>query len=221
VAQGNEDFDSEDLLAYELGFRANPSPALSFDLALFYNEYDNLRTIEASAPRLAPDGPYLVFATPFANKASGNLYGLELAAEWLVRPGWRLASAYGFAEADLSADRDSVDISNDAFAETLPRHQLSLRSMMNLGPHMDLDVWVRYVDGASGFRQAGQLARPQIEEYWDLDVRLAWRPRKGVELALVGQNLLQDSRLEGNQEILAVADSEAERGVYGTVKLEF
>lgn len=35
---------SEELIAYELGYRAQPSERFSWDVALFYNVYENLRS---------------------------------------------------------------------------------------------------------------------------------------------------------------------------------
>ena len=221
VSQGNNDFETEELLAYEVGFRINPQPTLSLDLALFFNEYDNLRSVEASLPQMADDGPYLVLESPMANKGHGSVYGLELAADWLVRKDWRLALAYSFAEADLKTDADSVDRYNALLEENLPRHQLSLRSLKNLRPDIDFDLWLRYVDESYTMRPDAFFGSATIDGYWDLDLRLAWRPVKRIELALVGQNLLQDSRFEGTQESFSAADSEVQRGVYGTVKIDF
>ena len=38
---GNEDFDVEELIAYEAGYRLQPGFNLSLDLAVFYNDYDD------------------------------------------------------------------------------------------------------------------------------------------------------------------------------------
>src|SRR4029078_10786616 len=42
----NREFGSESLLAYELGYRIQPTTYLSFDLAGYYNDYSNLRSVE-------------------------------------------------------------------------------------------------------------------------------------------------------------------------------
>ena len=42
----NPDFESETLVAYELGYRIKATSDLSFDLAGYYNDYDNLRSVE-------------------------------------------------------------------------------------------------------------------------------------------------------------------------------
>jgi iron complex outermembrane receptor protein len=112
-------------------------------------------------------------------------------------------------------------MTNALFEDNLPRHQLSLRSLMNLRPDLDFDVWIRYVDESYIIRYDSLFRITAIDDYWDLDLRLAWRPSKGVELSLVGQNLLQDSRLEGSLELYSATSSEVQRGVYGTVKIDF
>ena len=49
---GNEDFSSEELIAYEAGYRWQTSLDLSLDLSVFYNDYDDIYTIGSvsSAP---------------------------------------------------------------------------------------------------------------------------------------------------------------------------
>src|SRR6266851_4960069 len=47
---GSHQFNSEDLLAYELGYRVQATSNLSLDIATFYNNYSNLRTAEPGAP---------------------------------------------------------------------------------------------------------------------------------------------------------------------------
>ena len=46
----NPDFESEELIAYELGYRVKPANNLSFDLAVYYNDYDNIRSVEPQSP---------------------------------------------------------------------------------------------------------------------------------------------------------------------------
>src|SRR6185436_3786694 len=37
-------FDSENVIAYELGYRVNPAENISFSVSAFYNEYTDLRS---------------------------------------------------------------------------------------------------------------------------------------------------------------------------------
>ena len=47
-----DDFDSEELLAYEVGYRWQPLDVLAFDLALFHNRYEGLASLEFGTPTL-------------------------------------------------------------------------------------------------------------------------------------------------------------------------
>jgi iron complex outermembrane recepter protein len=82
-----------------------------------------------------------------------------------------------------------------------------MRSAWDLRENLEFDMMVRYVD---------RLASDRVPSYISMDLRLAYRPRKHVELALVGQNLLQDHHLE-QQSSTFVQATEVPRGVYGTV----
>src|SRR5882757_1888484 len=47
---GSHQFHSEDLLAYEFGYRMQATSNLSLDIATFYNRYSNLRSAEPGTP---------------------------------------------------------------------------------------------------------------------------------------------------------------------------
>ena len=77
--------------------------------------------------------------------------------------------------------------------------------------------WARYV----GDNRYALVTGPVfIPAYATLDVHLAWRPVRGVELSLVGQNLLQQRHLETISDQSA-AQHEMERSVYGKVAWAF
>ena len=48
--RGDPTFHSEEIIAYELGYRWEPNPKLSFDLATFYNVYHDLSIYTAGTP---------------------------------------------------------------------------------------------------------------------------------------------------------------------------
>jgi len=62
--------------------------------------------------------------------------------------------------------------------------------------------------------------RTEIDSYFTLDLRLAWRPNDKVEIALVGQNLLDDEHPEFVQESFTMP-TEVECGVYGKITWKF
>lgn len=205
VILGNPELQSEELLAFELGYRASPAAGLSFDIAGFYNLYKKLRDGMPGAPEFATSGPSrLIVAVDPKDKHQGRAYGFELAADWEVSDWWRLKAAYSLV--NVTADDYTREAGN------APLHQASLRSMMDLGGGWEFDLWPRYVDNLSAF---------SIDSYISLDARLAWRPSANIELSLVGQNLLDSRRNEFEPEFLPMTATQNERGVYGKLTMRF
>src|SRR5437879_4767084 len=89
---GSHQFQSEDLLAYELGYRVQATSSLSADIATFYNNYSNLRTAEPGAPFIEGSPAPTDIVVPFVagNKMSGGTYGVELFVDWKIVAKWRL-----------------------------------------------------------------------------------------------------------------------------------
>ena len=89
---GNEDFDSEEAVTWEGGWRAQLLPALSADLSLYYAWYDRLRSVNLLAPTV--EGGFIVQPAEVANDARGHAYGGTLTATWHPRPSLRLLGSY-------------------------------------------------------------------------------------------------------------------------------
>lgn len=211
--RGNSNFQSEELFAYELGYRLRPMDRLTFDLAGYYNHYNKLRSstdIANTEPTLAfgAEGPFLRSTLDLNNNMSADIYGVELALEWQPRDWWRLKGAYSFAEMKTNQGATLTEAQN----QSLPQHQFSVRSGMNLRKNIEADLWLRYVDG---FDNGG------VPSYFTMDLKLAWRPVKNLELALVGQNLLENRHREFRPEQFSTQVFEVERSVYGKVTWQF
>ncbi|GLI38940.1 TonB-dependent receptor [Geobacter hydrogenophilus] len=207
---GSRDFKSEDVIAYELGYRVAPAEHFSVDIATFYDNFSRLRTLEFGTPYLeVSPSPHLVLPGITSNKMHGESYGVEVAADWLALEWWRLHAAYSFLEMQMRLDPDSNSLFYLGFTQgTSPRHQGSLRSSMELGRSVELDVWVRYVDRLPEF---------DIDRYVTLDARLAWKPTRNLELSLVGRNLTDSHHPEFNSAIISTAPTEVERSYYGKI----
>ena len=84
---GNDSFDPEEVDTLEIGYRSQPSQAVTFSVAVFYNVYDNLRTIEpASATEFLP--------LRWDNRMEGSTYGMEAWGKWQVTDWWRLSPGF-------------------------------------------------------------------------------------------------------------------------------
>src|SRR5467141_3426802 len=122
---GSHQFQSEDLLAYELGYRVQVTSSLSADIAMFYNNYSNLRTAEPGAPFLEGSPVPTDIVVPFVagNKMSGGTYGVELFTDWRVVPKWRLVGSYSYLQMNIRKNANSLDPTNDSPNGSSPRHQ--------------------------------------------------------------------------------------------------
>jgi iron complex outermembrane receptor protein len=214
VLLGSPSFDSEKLLAYEIGYRTELQRRVFFDIAGFYNHYTDLRTLEPAQPfvEAKPGPPHLVFPSTAQNLMQGDSFGAEAAVTWRATDWWQLRPAYSFQEIQLQLQPGSKDTSSLSLARTSPRHQVTLLSRLDLGPNVDFDSNLRFVD---------TLPSLGIASYLELDLRLAWRPRNDLELSLVGQNLLQAHHLEFSRTFVDEQRTEVDRGFYGKVTWRF
>lgn len=166
---GNDDFESEELIAYEGGVRTLLSERASLDLALFYNDYDDLHFEE-----------FVPSTTQFllTNEAEGHAWGAELAADVKPSDSWTLRSAYSFARGHYESKADGSTLGTD---EYYPQHQFNVRSYTDLGSNWELDGAVYMVE------KMGPAF--DIAEYWRVDARLGWRPTPALELYFGVQSL--------------------------------
>ena len=192
-------FDSEKVIAYELGYRWKIHKRLSTDLALFYNQYDDLRSIDPSAS--------LVVFT-LGNRRTGEAYGVEFAPAWQVVDWWRLQAAYSYLQIQIHHDTP-LDPPDEGRS---PHHQFSFRSVMDLPGNVQFDSVVRYVDS---------LPAMNIPSYLALDLRVAWWPTKNLEIAIIGRDLLDNRHPEFRSSSVATLATEVERSVFGKITWRF
>lgn len=198
---GNKNFDSEELTAYEIGYRADPTAKLSFSVSTFYNVYDKLRSVE-----LSPGG---TLPLTLGNKIRGNTYGVEIWGNYRINDWWRLSAGYNYIKKDLEQASDSADTTTIAGSEVDPRYQFSLRSSMNLPYNTELDLTLRSIGG---------LSSTDVPSYTELDARLGWKVAKGVNLSVSGYNLLDSEHPEFGS---PATRSEFRRSVYMEVTWQF
>ena len=198
---GNQELESEILHAFEGGYRVTPFPQLSIDIAAFYNLYDELR------------GSRAVSATSFqfVNNKSARNYGMEVASTLTPWEWWTLKGTYSYHEMNVSLETGVTQLP-DTLDGGSPRHQASLRSMVSLPRDIEFDTWLRFVDELPSFN---------IPSYLELDARVGWHPLEGVEMALVGQNLLDKQHPEMGPTFLKTQMTEVQRAVYGKITLTF
>lgn len=210
---GDRDFKSEELIAYELGYRVQPHRNLSLDFAGFVNTYDSLQTFERGAPfpEGSPAPPHLVIPTIRSNKMTGETCGGEAVATWQAQKWWRLSGTYSFLSMQLHTDPGSTDAAAEAPEGQSPRNQFMLRSLMDLPHNIELDCTLRYVD---------RLPDIKVPSYLEADVRVGWKPTKKLELSIVGQNLFDNQHPEFNRGAV-FPSTEVQRSAYFKLTLKF
>jgi len=172
---GNNNFESETVLAYEAGYRVRPVDRLTLSLASFYNDYAHLRSLNQLTPT-----SFII-----ANGFQGQTWGAELSGTYQATEWWRLRGGYTYLNKLLWSHNPVVNPSvregND------PENQFLIQSIMNLPAHFQLDVVGRYVD---------TLANPHVPSYISFDARIAWWWKDTLEISIVGQNLWDNQHPE-------------------------
>jgi len=187
----NPNFGSEELNSYELGYRQLLSQKLFFDLAAFYNHYNNLFSEDILGAPFVEDSPapiHLLLPAEFGNGLHGTTKGVEISPEWRPLSFWRLRSSYSFLQMRIKKNPNSLDIGSGPSIEgSSPRHQVTVQTDIDFTKVLNLSLDYRYVSA---------LAALHIPSYSTGDVRLGWKVFPTIELSIVGQNLLQPRHFE-------------------------
>lgn len=210
---GDGQRDSEKLLAFELGYRGLLHEQMWFDISTFYNLYDEVGTVEAGAPEVILDSnPRVRVPLEFQSKAEGDTYGFETVITAQPTDWWKLVGSYTFFHHSVQLDSDSTDTFAKNEEDAFPKNQFLIRSLVDLPYNLEFDTALRYVDAVNNL-SAGS--------YSELDARLGWRVQKGLELSLVGQNLLSSSHKEAQTPFIPYEETRIERAVFAKATFTF
>lgn len=177
--EANDDFKTEQAMAYELGWRRRLTAALTADLTGFIYRYDDIRSTEpAAGPTVPPT---------FRNLLNAKSYGGEAAVMFQPVPWLFFKGSYRYLDLDFTRDAASRDTSRGSAEGDDPKH------VMNLGAHFNLPGSVEF---DSFFRYASALPNPALPGYRALDLRLGWRPSNRWDLSWSARNLLDRQHAE-------------------------
>jgi iron complex outermembrane receptor protein len=187
---GNENFKPEELTAYEVGYRVQPSERASLDWTAYYNAYDNYRSFETGNPQLVMT-PFVYAVIPLTinNLVNVNVYGWEISGKYNIADNWRLSSGYTYCRLDMSTDPESTDIfsvNNDVY---YPHKQFQFQSSMDLAKNFELDINYYY----SGPLIDNTFPVPRWSR---TDLRLGWKKSEKTEISLGVQNLFNNRHKE-------------------------
>ena len=185
---GNEDFDSEELVAYEGGYRFRANENLTLDLALFDNYYDDLQTQEGQPLALIPGPPsYFQITATLDNLMEGETYGGTLAVNWQASERLRLQMNYSHLEMDLRSKPGSNDAGALNVVGNSPETQIGIHSFVELPFDLSLYAGVRYVE---------ELPNQRVPSYTVLDLSMGWEPSERLRTSLTARNANDSEHLE-------------------------
>ena len=213
---------SEQLWAYEVGWKQRLAPGLTLDTAAYYNKYTQLRAgsfqlnntrcmpsynipLPAGAPPFAEcylptplPNQYLLLPATLTNDFSCHSYGFEAWLDWQASRQHRLqahVTRYAMALKTSASDVYSWDSPSSS-----PKWTGYARWSYTPNTRTELDVMVRHV-GALRDVLFGQ----SVPSYTTLDLRWAWSTAPGVQWSVTGRNLMTPRHLEFVSEAADVA----------------
>jgi iron complex outermembrane receptor protein len=178
------------------------------DVAAFDNFYTGLPGQKfVDFIGIAAPTPHAAFQTELANLQTGQTYGAEMAADWNVNNNWKLSTGFTWLEMSLQSGVFQPQYS----AGTSPNYEGNLRSYWNFNKDWSFDTAAYYVDKLPAFNTPA---------YVRLDTNIGWKIEPGIQLNVVGQNLLQSKHMEfgGTTDLNA---SEIPRSYYAKITCKF
>jgi iron complex outermembrane receptor protein len=159
-------------------------------VALFYNDYDNLLSVE-SQPQLSEPAPapaHQVIPLLLRNGIIGRTTGGEVTGLWDVKEWVRVRGSYSLAKVDARRAPSSNDASTVRQLEgDTSEHKVVLQPAFTLPKDFELNLTYRYVSA---------IPNQAVPSYSTADVRLAKRLGERFQIEGVGRNLVQPSHPE-------------------------
>lgn len=199
------DFQSEKLIAFEAGYRGQPSSWMTVSVSAFYNRYDDIRTTE-----FRPGG---VLPLELANGLAGRTYGMEAwstiqAASWL-----RLNLGLSTIWKRFHEKPGHVDVALRDELGHDPNLQLFARADVIFTDRLRLNAGLRRIAALDD-----SAAEPPIPAYVEADANLTYRLTDSIEAYVAGDNLLHATHLESNDSSRA---QRAQRSIYFGTRVRF
>ncbi|ABI73835.1 TonB-dependent receptor plug domain-containing protein [Shewanella frigidimarina] len=184
---GNEDYKSEVIISYEVGYRFTPAKKWSFDSTIFYNDYDQLRNAPAGATDFSTFPNYISQYLTFSNDLDGYNYGFELSSQWAATDTIQFKVNYSFTQNEFGASQSQ---NTDA-----PEHMISTMMDWSISDNVDFNLVWRVIDEAYVLN-INDLSTKEIDSYSGVDLGLHWKVKPDVMLSAFGKNLLHPANLE-------------------------
>jgi iron complex outermembrane receptor protein len=181
---------SEQVVAYEAGVRFYPNRNVLVQLAAFKLRYKGVVDAHQDIAKAFIEKTYLVVPVFLQNVLDGRARGIEVDLTWQIYDWMKVKGSYSYIKQYyFPTPINDVETRITAFTvtEQTPENRYHFGVSINPGSNTEVDLNLYHWDT---FRQN------LVPSYNRLDIRVAWKPLQGLELSLVGKNLLQASHKE-------------------------
>ncbi len=211
----NPYLDTINSTTYQVGYKRQVTDNLNFDLTTYFIHRNNAYDDEpAGMPfvEVIQGRPVLVVPYQKDDKTDSESVGAEIAVDYRPVDRVRLAAAYSYMHFTRWLTDGGTDLAvKDDIRRYVP-NEVNFRAMFDLSEQVQFNAQFRFVDDIPAI---------DIPAYTQLDLKLAYRPVRNLELSVVGQNLLRPDTKEYAPEMAHYDQSMIERGVYGQVLYTF
>jgi iron complex outermembrane receptor protein len=173
---GGPNFQSEKLVAFELGYRRQLYNNGAVGLTSFYNLYDDLRALEPAT------APFVI-----TNGLQGQSYGGHVSVFVQVLDWWRTQLRYRYLHQHFEIKPTSSAASIGTEYNNDPKNQVSLSSLFDVNDHLELGAYGRYV---------GRLPNSGVPAYATFDLAVHWHPQQNLTFSIFGLDLPSRSHAE-------------------------
>ena len=187
---GNPNLKSEDILAYELGYRVQPARTLSFDLALYYNQYSNLIVFSPTVVEVLPNE--VLLSSAFINGPGAQTHGAELGSKWQPVRNWTISAA-------VTETRGGTAAMN-----ATPEHLFNIQSRVNLPHRTEFNSGLYHHSSLPIGRnsETANLPFQSVPTFNRVDVGVGWHPVSQWTFSVWGRNLQSGKHVETRNTIL-------------------
>lgn len=194
--QGNTELVSEEVIAYEMGYRSQPKKELSFEIAAFFQKYEDLIGVRRSLNPLVGQ---------IANLSDSEHYGFELNTEVKMSDCWRLRATYSFLQIQTHTSPSSAF--GQATNEIQSPHNIAtLHALWDIGRWTHFDIIGRYMDNVPG---------QNASNFFVVDTSVIAHLTDSLDLTVVGRNLLDAEHPEFATDLSSgLVPTEVQRGVF-------
>jgi len=177
-----DDFVSEKLIAFEAGYRGQPTERTTLSVNVFFNLYDDIRTTEFS--------PGMQLPIRLMNGIEGHSWGVEAWSSSQLLPWWRLSLGVSTLFKHFRQKPGHLDLAAGDAVGHDPEFQLFARSQFDLSSRLRINAGLRFIDGIE--------SDPPLGSYVEADAQVTFRLTDRLDLYAAGLNLLHDTHQESN-----------------------